>query len=256
MQGWREFPDRLKPNIQSVIDKNPGYTFSYWDENSLRKVVESLGLEYLAKWESFPYMHQRIDMGRYALLYQTGGGISIDTDVVALKGFDSTPYIQSENFIVSYNSSTNTFENYIKAGIPEVINNATILVSPKNLILKNLLDHILTLSCTIDQGKPGCIQATTGPNAFTKFLLENYRDQIKIIDKDFFEPCPGNDEWGCKIPERAILDHRHEGSWIGEGSKNISRIWYCIKAHKAIVLGIIIALIIIITTSSKTKTTS
>lgn len=251
MQGWNVFPDRLKSNIQSLIDKNPGYEIRRWDEKSLRKVVESLGPEYLAKWDSFPHMHQRVDFGRYAVLYKNGGGISVDTDVVALKGFDSTPNINTSNFLVSYNSS-NAFENYVKNGRSVSLNNATILVSPNNAILKGLLDHILGLSCSLNQSKESCIQGTTGPREFTTYLNQ-HKDKITILPNVYFEPC-GSDP-NCVIPEQSVLDHRHEGSWVRDSHKNLAQLWYWIKAKRVAIFAVLIGTAILLLASSKTKTT-
>lgn len=247
-------PDKYEPNIRSVIEKNPGWDYKLWDEKGLRETVSKLGPEYLAKWESFPYMHNRIDMGRFALLFLYGGA-SVDLDVVALQGFDSTPYINSSSFIVSKNSS-NGFENMVKNGQPVSLNNATILTTQYNPIMKALLDHILGVSCSISESRESCIQNTTGPREFTNFLSQ-YKDQITVLPNVYFEPCPGGDRWGCSIdPSVSVLDHRHEGSWVGGGSKTIAGIWYWIKAHKVATLSVIAGIILLISLSSKTKTTA
>lgn len=250
MQGWSQLPDKFRSNIQSIIDKNPGYKIRYWDEHSLRDAVRLLGPEYLAKWNSFSHMHQRVDFGRYVALYVTGGGISTDVDVVALKGFDSTPNIDSSNFVVSYNSS-NAFENYIKNGRRVALNNATILVGPNNQILKGLIDHIMGLSCEVNQDKESCIQSTTGPREFTEYL-DQYKDEITVLDHRFFEPCQGN-SIGCTIPEQAILDHQHEASWVSDRNKKIAQAWYWMKEHWLWMVGII-GFIILVSFSRKTKT--
>lgn len=252
MQGWDSLPDKFASNVQSIADKNPGWKIFKWTEKGIRDTVAKLGPEYLAKYDSFNLLHQKVDLGRYAILY-TYGGASVDTDVVALKGFDETPNLKTSDFIVSYNSS-NAFENYIKNGRSVSLNNATILVSKNNPIMKGLIDHILGLSCTIDQSKESCIQGTTGPKEFTTYLNQ-HKDQITILDNVYFEPCGGNDT-ECILPEAAILDHQHEGSWVRDSHKQISRIWYGIKRNRAAIFAVFGTIILFFILTSKTKATS
>lgn len=246
-QGWKEFPTKYESNIASVIDNNPGYKIFKWDNESIRQILKNIGQQYLDKYDSFEIMHQRIDMGRYAVLYWFGG-ISVDCDAKSFNGFDNTPHINTSDFIASYNSS-NEIENLVKANIPEVLINATILVKPRHPILKNLLDNILASSCSIQESKYSCIQNTTGPRAFTKYLLDNYKDQITILDNEYFDPCNGNDT-ECKIPDSAILDQQQEGSWANPAYKTVAQSWYFVKRHWG-VIAIIIIVIILISCSKK-----
>lgn len=248
MQGWNNLPQKFMSNIESIYKHNPDYEIIKWDEKSLREEVYKLGPHYLEKWDSFPYMHQRVDMGRFAVLFLEGG-ISVDTDVVAIKGFDNTPSLGISSFVVSYNSS-NAFENFVKNGRAVSLNNATILVSKNNPIMKDLLDHILGLSCDINQSKESCIQETTGPKEFTTFL-NKYKDQITILDNKYFEPCGGADT-ECVIPEVAILDHQHEGSWVRNSHKQISKFWYYIKRNW-VPIAVLAGIIILLTSSHRAK---
>jgi mannosyltransferase OCH1-like enzyme len=249
LQGWDKLPEKFQANVQSVIDKNPDWNVLKWSEKGIQDILKNIGPEYLKKYNELPYLHQKVDMGRYGILYSLGGG-SVDVDVVALRGFDNTPDLSTSDFIVSYNSS-NAFENYIKNGKSVSLNNATILVSKNNPIMKGLLDHILELSCDITESKESCIQGTTGPKEFTNYLNQ-YKDQITILPNVYFEPCGGNDPY-CEIPKVAILDHQHEGSWVRDSHKQVSRAWYWTKQHWIFILIIII--IIILLFSSKSKTT-
>lgn len=250
---WQKFanlPEHLRPKVQSIVDKNPGWNIYFWDEESIRKVMSQYGPQYLAKLDEYKFLHQSVDLSRFFLLHQFGG-VSVDTDVVALKGFDETPHLNDSSFIVSANSSS-VFENWVKNGKPFALNNATILTTKGNPVMKGLMDHILELSCDVNADKEKCIQSTTGPREFTNYLLQ-YKDQITILKHSIFEPCGGSDAWGCTIPEDAILDHQHEGSWVSERNKNISRAWYWLKAHWLWIVGII-GLILLISKTRKVQT--
>lgn len=242
MQGWASLPEKYLVNVQSISEKNPGYQIIRWDDRSMRDMVRNLGETYLQKYDSFQTIHQKVDFGRYAVLYALGG-ISVDVDVMAHKGFDDTPFINEKDFIVSYNSSS-AFENYVKHGRPVSLNNATILVSKRHPIMKGLLDHIMTLSCEIGQSKESCIQETTGPREFTTYLNQ-FKDQITILDSAYFEPCSGSD-MNCEIKPVSILDHRHEGSWLGENTKKFADTYYKIKKYKWPILIVTIIIILFI----------
>lgn len=250
-QNWNELPERFQKNIRLLQEKNPDYKIIGWDEKSIRDQFLKLDPKYLAKIQEFKYIHQKVDLSRIILMWMFGG-VSTDVDVVALKGFDEVPNINTGKLIVSYNSS-NGFENFVKNGQLKSFNNATIISAPNNPILRGLADHFLELSCSLDESKEKCIQHTTGPQEFTNYLSK-YSDQIIVLPNIYLEPCGGNDS-GCEInPEVSILDHQHEGSWVSDQSKNISRIWYGMKRHRAAIFTVLATIILFFVLTSKTKT--
>lgn len=230
-QGWLTLPDKFKENIESIRRQNPDWELMQWDENSIKPLIASLGDEYVQKFNSFTKLHQKIDFARYAALYKFGG-CSVDVDCYAIKGFDSTPQINDANLIVSYNSLGNR------------INNATILASKENPILKGMLDEISN-NCTFYDTNFSCIFKTTGPSFFTKYL-QKYKDQVVILDNSYFEPCYGGDKH-CEVKSNSILDHRHEGSWAEPGIKGAAKAYHASKQYipTLIVLLFIVILIVI-----------
>lgn len=232
MQGEKNIPEKYLENIKSIKRHNPGWSYKLWDEKEIRKVVSDLGKVYLDKFDSYKLLHQRVDMGRSAILY-TFGGVSVDIDAFAHKGFDSTPHLNDSDFIVSQNSTR------------QFINNATILTSKNNPILKGLLDNMLTLDCMPVQADFQCIQATTGPIAFTKYL-EGYKDQITVLDNKYFEPRSGHNAYGTIDKELTILDHQHTGSWLPESAKKILRSQYFFKRYWWIFALLLLIILILI----------
>lgn len=243
LQGWNSLPKRYDKNVASILEHNKDWHHIRWDENSILYALNILGKEYVQKYYSFEHLHQRVDFSRYALLFLYGGA-STDLDVFAYKNFNETPFIDKSDFIVSYNSS-NAFENYIKSGKALVINNATILVSKNNPILKKLLDHILTLTCEANESKYDCINETTGIKEFDSFL-NNYKDQITVLDNVYLEPCQGMDEYCTINPSLTVIDHQHEGTWLSPSKLRIARIWYWLKQWKYVIFLVIIFIILIL----------
>lgn len=241
-QGFNNLPEKYIDNVKSIRELNPDWQYIQWDDSTIKLLLYTLGQAYVDKYNSFEHIHQKIDFGRYAILY-TYGGVSVDVDVVAYKNFNETPYINEKDFIVSYNSS-NAFENYIKSGRTLIINNATILVNKNNEILKGLLDHILTLTCDINESKYKCINETTGVKEFTNFL-DQYKDQIIVLENSYLEPCSGSDNY-CEIKPNSIVDHQHAGTWVGDTNKNIAQSWYWAKGHKTELITVFIIIVILI----------
>lgn len=244
MQGWDNLPDKYLPNVNSVVQNNPGWTFMRWDDKGVRDLIAREACEYLDKYNSFTLLHQRVDFARYLILY-VYGGVSVDTDVLAKKGFDTLPELQTSDFIVSKNS-TDSF-----------INNATIIVSEKNPLLKELLDSI-NPECSftgIDSATTNalCINNTTGPGMFTKFINEHL-DRITVLDNSYFEPCSGYDK-SCQaegIKENTILDHQHEGTWIPPVIKNgLSAIYFFKRNWMLLIMFILIVILVILLLKGK-----
>lgn len=236
MQEWDNLPDKYLPNVNSIISNNPGWTIIRWDDKGIRELIAKEACEYTDKYNSFTLLHQKIDFARYLILY-IYGGVSADVDVMAKKGFDTLPEIQTKDFIVSKNSS-NVF-----------INNATILVSKENPLLKELLDNI-TSDCSGYNSDFTCIYNTTGPGMFTNFV-NTHLDRITVVDNSYFEPCSGYDP-KCQvggIKENTILDHQHEGTWIPPKIKNaLSTMYFCRRywLFLLILLAIIILIVILL----------
>lgn len=243
--NWKDLPEKYKSRVQSVIEKNPGWTHYAWDNSNIPQLLNSIGPEYLAKYNSFSLIHQKVDFSRAAILY-VHGGASVDADAIAYKSFDTLPSIETSDFIASYNSS-NSLENKVKAGIPVVLMNATILVKPRHPIVKSLLDYMMEQSCTVNESDYSCIQHTTGPRAFTKYLLDNFKDQITILDNSWLDPCNSSDTQ-CEIKPNTVLDQNQEGSWANPAYKTLQKIYYTAKRHKNVlsVVGAFILILIIV----------
>lgn len=230
-QGWDQLPSKYVSNVESVIAANPDWKHIKWDQDSIRPVVAALGAQYLLVYDSFKLLHQKVDYGRYAILY-TYGGVSVDIDARAIRSLDNTPSLSTSNFIVSWNSAKN------------FVNNATIFVSEKNPLMLQFLGSI-TANCPMVGGDFACIQNTTGPTAFNKFV-QDHLSSITILDNSYFEPCSGHDKY-CELGPNAIVDHQHAGSWLSPVFKQCASAYFFCVQYKwwigAIVILIILYLI-------------
>jgi mannosyltransferase OCH1-like enzyme len=212
-QGWDVIPDKFQKNAEELVKLNPNYTHMKWDETSLRHECGKLGHEIVAKFDSFPHMIQKIDLGRYVVLYNYGG-ITVDTDMVPLKPIDEAPHLHTGKLIVSGHAFPHKLFS--------TTNNAVILAKPEHPFLKELIQEIVSKDMPTDSVfniSPLQVQVTTGPDMFNS-VLSNYRDSVIVLDNTYFEPCAGTDPL-CFPGKEAIMDHRHEGSWIYSGAKTL-----------------------------------
>jgi mannosyltransferase OCH1-like enzyme len=217
-QGWDVIPDKFQKNADSLAKLNPNYTHMKWDETSLRHECGKLGHEVVAKFDSFPHMIQKIDLGRYVVLYNYGG-ITVDTDMVPLKPIDEAPHLQTDKLIVSRHAFPHKLFS--------TANNALIIARPQHPFLKELIQEIVSKDMPDDSLfniRLLQVQATTGPDMFNS-VLSNYRDSIIVIDNIYFEPCAGVDPL-CFPGKEAIMDHQHEGSWVYSGAKTLGTILF------------------------------
>lgn len=204
LQGWEQLPEKFHKNVNDLHRLNPDFTFKHWDEKSLQDECAKLGSKYLEKFNSFNVLMLKVEFGRYVVLYNYGG-ISVDLDMASLKPIQSVPDLDSSDFIVSGAA--------FPANIISKINNALIITTPKNIILKDLI-HTIVKSNTKESDyltKELYINYTTGPFMFNT-VITKYPEAI-ILDNKYFEPCLSVD-LTCSVDTASAMDHQHELSWI------------------------------------------
>lgn len=249
IQGVDKIPSKYLANLEATIAQNPDWQVYKWDDTSIRDLLKQLGQQYLDKYNSFKILHQQIDYARYAIIHAIGG-LSIDLDAKAVKSFNEIPYIREKDFIVGY-SPLDKVGNIAQGNERRAINNSVIIASQYHPILKEVLDYINTLDCKPGQSDFSCIIFTTG-QSFNDVLYK-HKGEIIILEKDYFESCHGNDE-GCEYDPKAIIQHKHAQTWVPSSHQAIAKIYYWIKAHKVMALGVIVTFILLIFYSTKTKT--
>jgi mannosyltransferase OCH1-like enzyme len=205
MQGFENIPEKFKKNVHDLHTLNPEYEHKQWDEKTLRNECSKYSDKCLERFDLIEQMIMKVDLGRYVVLYNYGG-ISVDTDMVQIKPIRNTPHIYSNKFIIS------------KASFPlnklGYINNAVIISPSHNEILKNIIDNIVNNNqkCSDFLTKEECVQNITGPVKVGNIIDKSNISHI-VLNNKYYEPCSPLDV-SCKINSDAIMDHRHEGSWV------------------------------------------
>ena len=215
-QGWHKLPEHFKKNVISVRNTNPDFEMKYWDYKGLKHACRTYSNECASAFDKFQLLHQKIDLGRYVVLYLYGG-VSIDVDVEALRPLDETPLFNTSSCIVGELTLSPLELRFASFGDNNghvgYMNNATIMCVPRHPALKALIDHAMaTCDNTNIKQLPNELQIslTTGPFAFNR-VLQGY-DDVTIINGQYLEPCTANP--GCTPPKNAILNHKHAQTWI------------------------------------------
>lgn len=217
LQGWDQLPEKYKSNVQGLHRLNPEFEHKQWDEKSLREECALLGKPYVEKFDSFPSFMNRVDFGRYVVLYRYGG-FSIDTDMKPIKALRETPGLDKQQFMMSLSA--------FPAKLVGQVNNALLIVSPKHPIMKEMIDMIV-LSDKLPSDYSNQELYThyeTGPELAGK-LYKKHKDKIFLLDNDFYEPCFSVDPI-CKPSKNSIMDHQHSMSWIHPIIQSIFKILF------------------------------
>lgn len=231
-QGWAELPSKYYRDVEMLSFLNQNWEHMKWDEESLRAECKKFGPDALTKFDGFPTMIQKVDFGRYIVLYNYGG-VSLDCDVECLRPFDKIPGIDKYDIIVCKNSLTRLENKVTTFGLAEdlvVINNATLCCAKEHPLMKSFIEFLIQNESWNDNSMLDT-QVKTGPVILSVFF-NKFLDDILVLDSDVFEPY-GN------VNKRTVLNHRYEQSWTGYGAAPI-------KAYKVLKNNLLIVLFIIV----------
>jgi len=235
MQGWDKLPEKFRDNVNRLHLMNAEYKHMQWDEKTLREECAKISKECVAKYDSFEHMISRVDFGRYVILYNYGG-ISIDTDMYPMRSISNTPGLDKHDFIISSAAYPYNIVGYL--------NNGVIICKEKHDILLKIINDIINdRRKTSDfMSKDLFVHKTTGP-LFIRRELEPFMDRIYILDYKYYEPCVSADKF-CKVSDEAIMDHRHELSWMSEPLKIFMVVCFFALHYIWLILVIIVGFIV------------
>lgn len=246
-QGQDQLPKKYDKNIQTIKSNHPNWTYKLWDDIQIRKIIPD---KYLDMYNSYQYMHQKIDFAKYVILYEIGG-VYLDIDVVSVRPLDKLLDDFKDKELIVGNLNMNQVESFVLCYESSCINNGIIISSQYNEIMKKIIEAcdenkdyvwynpriLLNLSY-----KLSCINSTTGPFLFNYVIKKNPSDKTLILPPEYLEPCRQTDCSGQT--ENTYTLHEHELSWQPEIIKNIA--WFYIQ-HPKLTIGIVICFIILLT---------
>jgi len=209
-QGWHNLPEKYREDTEKLSILNPNWEHMKWDEEGLRTECRAFSPEALIKFDEFDKMIQKVDFGRYIVLYNYGG-VSVDCDAECLRPLEKVPGLDRYDLILSKNP-LNRIENKVASfGFSKnmvMVNNATICCSKEHPLIKQFIEFLIKNE-SWNEDRVIDTQLKTGP-LITSIFFNKYLDdqEMSILDHEIFEP------WGS-VTKRTVLNHRCEQSWTG-----------------------------------------
>jgi mannosyltransferase OCH1-like enzyme len=228
-------PEKYHDDTEKLSILNQNWEHKKWDEQSLRDECEKFSSEALAKFDEFTNMIQKIDFGRYVVLYNHGG-VSVDCDAECLRPLEKIPGIDRYDIILSKNSLTILENKVTSYGLSRdlvIVNNATVCCSKENSLVKKFIEFLIKNE-SWNEDLMLDTQLKTGPLAMSVFFNKHI-DDVLILDSDIFEPF-GN------VTKRTVLNHKYDQSWTGYGTLPIT-MYKFIKNNLVWILLIFVILI-------------
>ena len=229
-------------NINNWRLLNPDWEVVILDDNMLRQICKNYSEECLKVYDSFDIMHLKIDFGRYVALWETCS-MYVDMDCYAFRSLDKSIIFNS--FISKLNThdhilglseiNTNIMEKLL---VNLTINNAVLISSLHNPIIKDLIDHIINKNLSYrDKRKSDLVSSeyivinnTTGPSMFNSFFsrldLKKYKERIYIHNFPFYVFEPGQMYQNFDIRDDTIALHKYEMSWLSPVMKTAAKHYY------------------------------
>jgi len=288
-QVWIQGCDKIKDsrfieNMKNWKELNKGWDYKCISEIELRNACYNYSEECGKVYDSLKIMHLKIDLGRYVILY-LNGGMYVDMDAYAYRSLDYSKELK--DLISKYENenkqilglsrlATNSFESFLIVGRSYMLNNAIMIGSPKNDLLKQFIDNVLdklqdkhrkTSHSKVFGGisETFNVHNSTGPKNFNTFFGTYYdklhaklstddnslsKYYIYIFDHQYFEPCTDDT---CNITDNTICIHQFERSWLPESLRGSFNVYYFIKKHIEVVFLLLILIIFAIILAVKYK---
>ena len=236
-QGWDQLPEKYYRYTESLSILNQNWEHMKWDEGTLRDECEKFSPEALAKFDGLENMIQKVDFGRYVVLYNYGG-VSVDCDAECLRPLEKIPGLDRYDLILSKNSMDRLENKLSSFGLSKnmiMLNNATICCSKEHPVIKHFIEFLIKNE-SWNEDIMLDTQLKTGPLILSIFF-NKYLDysEMNVVDSEIFEP------WG-NVTRRTVLNHMYDQSWTGFGAYPV-KIYGIIKNNLIILIALLLVII-------------
>ena len=182
-------PDRFKGNWEHCQQINPGYNTKLWNDSAIESLIKNHYPWFMPVYRSYPYHMERLDAGRYFIVYHYGG-VYIDMDVDCKVPF---------NEIFKNTSREKPFEVMIGGGLPLGLATSFFAATPKHPFMHNLIHH-LNASSGWYITPYWSVMASTGPVfIYRRYLGYACKHQIYVLAPD--------------LHKNVYMVHEHAGTW-------------------------------------------
>lgn len=235
-QVWMQGPLKESKHTSISLWKrlHPTYTYMFWTEVDIRRLITTHYHEYIDFYNSLRYMIQRADVGRIFILHHYGG-VYADCDYFPLKSFETLfQYLESRYDDIVGVSYCNQM-----IGSLFHINNALMISSVHNsfwldTILPEIMNRVKFIPLWLQLIEPwssihltNYIQYTTGPYVYSSF---KHSDKYHIFPRDVIYSSSGH----------GFGNHKSKQTWI----KNFSTEFYIDLAGMSCIIALFLLLLV------------
>ena len=218
-QTWKDnnVPQKWQAARQSCIDLHPDYEYKLWTDASADAFIQDHYPELAHTYMKYPYVIQRADASRYALLHHHGG-IYIDLDIVCLHPLD---FLRTYGFVMP-----KTW--------PVGFSNDFLVGAPGHPFLQRMVDKLPAHNWWLFS-KYATVMFSTGP-MFVTALATSYKSKqdLAVLPDDMYGKY-------VVSPDPLFL-HLHGSSWHGEDAKSV--LWFL--RHPVVIASVVLILVAVL----------
>lgn len=205
IQGWESTPTKYKQNSLEWKNVNTSWTYNFWDENLIMKLLESYPPSYMKRFISYDRPVMKADFGRIIILHKCGG-LYMDMDMRPINPIDSCEKNLSENL-----------ENYAyvvkvppPVGFSKTRNFFSKMMGFSNFTLGGPSGHPLwqdMIDRMMSDDSPGGDISFSHPAKMQDIFEKYYRNGwMKTFEPSSFVACKPYDR-------KTIASHAYDGNW-------------------------------------------
>lgn len=232
LQGRNEVPARFIPLQTSWRANHPDWTHMFWDDDSITELLQSRFPWFMDTYRSYRHLVQRVDAGRYFILYEYGG-FSTDIDMKSTRPLDSLlEQHPHAHMIVSRLPFTEKEGRLLKPilGTDVFYTNAVVATSKGYYVWDTLLRSLARTQNRLSFSKLLNVMSSTGPAFFSR-SIEGYLatdPKIVALSERYFESGFAFDKQRS-FDEDAYAEHYQEASWHTATLKSIFNFYFRVK---------------------------
>ena len=215
-QTWKDsnVPLKWQAARQSCIDLHPDYEYKLWTDASADAFIQGHYPDLATTYMKYPYVIQRADAIRYALLDHYGG-IYIDLDIVCLHPLD---FLRTHGFVMP-----KTW--------PVGFSNDFLVGAPGHPFLKKMVSSLPSHNWWLFS-KYATVMFSTGPMFVTALATSFHnKNSLAVLPDDMYGKYVAS-------PDPLFL-HLHGSSWHGEDAK--SALWFL--HHPLVIASVVLGLL-------------
>lgn len=217
-QTWKDnnIPLEWQAARQSCLDTHPGYEYKLWTDASSEAFVEAQYPRLTHTYKNYPYVIQRADAIRYAILHHYGG-FYIDLDIVCLHPLD---FLRTYGFVMPKTWPVG-FSNDFLAGAPKhpFLEQMVVALPSKNWELFSKYATVMFST--------GPMFVTAQATAFRRTASFRQQNDLAVLSDDMYGKYVASPD--------PLFEHLHGSSWHGDDAKSV--LWFL---KHPLVVGIVL----------------